>query len=338
MWYPSGPQADQALELSCEEKTDIAEALKDTPVVWNHTGTMDHVTSGKGFNQLGQENPKAGSLGTVTEAWIDEDGTGRAIMSVAPRMAAFLGTGVAPAVSLSHGTSKDGRAIPVELSIVGKPARPGANVEAILDTPTARSDYIERCRQSAKLRTTTMATTADSAAMNTEQDVPAAAAPAVSLVEQGVSAIRSAKQREAVERRMEEMATCAAEANKSLEDLKAELARYKQQAATDGETTKEAVQMWVDSLGPDIAKRWHVDTFGDFSEPNWPQNFVRSMVMASHEKFNQMNAEAAERPLKRQRDEEPAPAPAAAAAAPATQPNPLRAALASTFHVGRVAL
>lgn len=184
-----------------------------------------------------------------------------------------------------------------------------------------------------------MATNPDTTtAMNTEQEAPAAA-PAISLVEQGVSGIRSAKQREAVERRMEEMAQCAMEANKNLEDLKAELARYKQQAATDGETTKEAVQMWVDSLGPDIAKRWHVDSFGDFNEPAWPQNFVRSMVMASHEKFNEMSRTAeSTRPAKRQREEEAVPEMQSGAKPVAQQSNPLRAALANTFHVGHTAL
>lgn len=298
----------------------MTEALPGAPVIWNHTGTDEHVNDGRSFQELGKGTPIKGPVGKVVAAWHTDDGGGRAVIDVSPRIGALLGTGAAPGVSLTHGTNDKGTVVPVELSIVNRPARPGAVVEQVFGTPAAAHDYIQRMNLAA-----TTATMAESAAapMETTEATPSA-------VELGVNSIADETQRKAVQARMEEMATCAMESTKTMKDLQAELDLLKQQAGTDAAATKEAVEMFVDAMGPEVAQRWRLGQLAQFDKPEWPANFVRNMVMASHDRVMALtrSAEASDggRAAKRQRETAPAKTPAR------TQSNPLRAALASTFH------
>ena len=113
-------------------------------------------------------------------------------------------------------------------------------------------------------------------------------APALTPVEAAVNSIPDAAQREVLTKRMEEMASCAIEANKSLEELKAELEQHKQQAGTDAAATKDAVEMFIESLGPEISRRWNADRLAGYNKPEWPA-IRQKHGMASHERINAMD-------------------------------------------------
>lgn len=335
MWYPAAEAEEnsQLLHLSSEDRAGLAKSLPGTPLVWNHTATAAHVATGLDFNQLGEISPSSGQIGQVKDAWVAPDGSGHAVVSVTgANMGGVVGTPVAGAVSLTHARDSNGKAHAIELSLVNKPARPGAIVTTILDSPSSAATY--------------KSSMFDRGKVSMEVDTPAVVESTLSPIETGVQSIADEAQRTAVTTRMEEMATCAIEAKKDLKTLQDELERYKRQSDTDAAATKEAIAMWVDSLGPDIAARWRVNSLADHTGNQWPNTFVRSMVSASHDKIVSMqrggdaDGVPAKRPRHNARDtssgkfvsgESAAPA---AAAPVKVQSNPLRAALANTFETG----
>lgn len=328
VWYPAGEQVRPVLEISHADKQHLASTMKGTPVIWNHKGTDSHLETGHSFEKLSETTPIHGSIGSVKDAWVDADGNGRAVIEVQPRMGALLGTNAAPGVSLSHGFDANDKPVSVEMSVVTKPARKGATIRRVFNSPAAARDYIQRAHAASN---TTMETTATTPAA---VETPAVTTP--SPVELGVNSISNEEHRNAVTTRMEEMATVAMDKQAELTRVKAELDRYQKMAGADAAATREALDLWMNTLGDNIAERWRVNTLAGFDQANMPTNHVRSIVMASHDRITQ---------LERQLENQGAPAtkrarkePVNAAKAPqsaipaAAQSNPLRSALASTFH------
>lgn len=311
------------MELSVEDRTEVANQMKGMDVIWNHKGTNEHVTDGKSFQQLGAVEPIKGPIGKVVEAWVDTNGTGRAVVDVQPRIGAFIGSQVAPGVSLSHGYDDSGRIRPVELSVTDKPARSGAVFEHGFATPAAAQDYIQKAQAAVS---TNMDTNADAAA-----STPAPAAVPPSLIELGVNSIADEAQRAAVTKRFEELASQAIDKTRESKDLQGQLDRYQQQSGTDAAATREALEMYLGRMPEEHKSRWRLGALEDYNEPQWPTGFVRSMLCASHDRISQLeqqleSAAPATAPNKRARAEE------SATPRRPTMSNPLRSALASTFY------
>jgi len=212
------------------------------------------------------------------------------------------------------------------------PARAGAVVEANVTEPRAAILYKERAGARHSTAPIVM-----SASESTEP-APEPVVP-VNPVETGVTSIPDEAHRQAVTTRMEEMAASALRSKKALEAAQEQLTKYRAMESAGSDATKEAIAMWMESLGPDVAARWRINQLPTFEEQHFPSHFVRNMVCASHDRIVQLQGSPAApqatvveqpRAAKRARPESAAPAPAAAAAAPS---NALRAALASTFDV-----
>lgn len=321
-WYPAqDSNLHPTLRFSNEERQTVASKLKGTPVVWNHAGTDAHVATGISFEQLATVNPVSGPVGVVKEAWVGSDGAGHAIISVNGSTGKLVGTPAAPAVSLSHTTTSESELVPVELSLVNKPARKGAVVNQLLTTPSSENEYKATTLQLG------IANTMESNPPATEQPTPLESALA-SLDE---------PTRKLVTDRMAEMAQVAQEKSATVDSLQAELEANRRVKETDAAATKQAIDLWIKSLGPEIADRWQVASCAtDSKTGQFPSHAVRAMVCASHERMAQLTSSkpaappAAAPAAKRQRTAEPAP-PQSSSQAPS---DPLRAALASTFNVG----
>lgn len=284
------------------------------PVIWNHSGTDVSLATGLSFEHLGHAQPSLGAVGKVLDSWVSEDGAGRAIIEVVGRaLNALLGTSALPAVSLTHGDQT-----PIELSIVARPARPGSVIEKVLKTPYAVSEYK---RNAGVLSKVTM-------------EVDQASAPQPTPLEQAIDAIPDSEQQKLVTGRMADMARHALDAGKRAKELQSELDSYRKMDEASMAATKEAIAMWVDSLGPDVSCRWNVANLSEANSPNLPMMALRNVVMASHERITQLTtgapmakrkAEPVEAPVQRARTSEAAPAPSG-------PPDDLRAALAATFE------
>ena len=314
------------LEISDTDKQHLASTMKGTPVIWNHKGTDSHLETGQSFDKLSETTPIHGAIGSVKEAWVDTDGNGRAVIEVQPRMGALLGTTAAPGVSLSHGFDDSDNPVSVEMSVVTKPAREGATIRRVFNSPAAARDYIQRARAAVN---TTMETTAA-----TPAETPATTTP--SPIELGVNSITNEEHRAAVTSRMEEMATVAMDTKAELTRVQTELERYQKMAGADAAATREALDLWMNTLGDNIAERWRVNTLAGFDQANMPTNHVRSIVMASHDRITQLERQLENQgapSTKRARKEPVNSAKAQQSVIPAaSQSNPLRSALASTFH------
>lgn len=330
------------MRFSDQDLHEVAAQLPGKPLVWNHTGTEDHVRSGDSFQTLGATTPAAGPVGTVVDAWVSPDGSGRAIINVTgSRMATLVGTPVADSVSLTHGRDASGRPVPVEMSLVNKPARPGSVVEELV-APSAVSAYKGTAGHATKL---TMADAPATAA--TTETTPAEPAVEKSDVERALESVSDDRLREALSKRMEHMASCAVEANAAADKARKDLERTTEAMNTDQETTAEAIAMWINGLGPELASRWRLQSMKEH-QGAFPPQFVRNMVMASFDKFNELSQHrtpAATRSLDDASAAAAAPAakrarsaaPPAAAAAGGSHSDNLRRALASTFEVGSMA-
>ncbi|MGB0550524.1 MAG: hypothetical protein ACPGR8_15445 [Limisphaerales bacterium] len=307
------------MRFSESEKQAIADSLADKPVLWNHTATETHVATGIGFNQLAAVSPASGVVGRVHNAWVSDDGAGRAVVEVSGAIGALVGTLAAPAVSLSHGTNGDGVVQPVELSLVNTPARAGAVVEAMLPTPSSITAY----KGAHPAMRTHDIMNAEAAATSTPEPTP---------LEAAVASIPDEAQRNALKQRMEEMAKAAMDANKTSDELRSELVEAKRQNETDAHTTKEAIDMWVQSLGPEIADRWRVGAMAKNAANSWSPQAVRHMVCASADKIRQLEGGNNAAPAAKRARQSAPEAPTAETSAPVS--DPLRAALASTFEMG----
>lgn len=300
------------------------------PVAWNHKGVDEAVSGGAPFKHETLQN-----VGVVADAWVSDDGAGRAILQLTghalPRL---VGGPAVPGVSLTHTVDASGRALPVELSLVSRPARPGAVVEADVTAPRVAAAYKERWRPA---RTPATAITMDTA----PDTAPAAD---VSPVEAALNSIADEAHRAALTARLEEMAAAAVAAKKEAAQATKDLGTYKTMQEADVNATAESVAAFLsNALSPAQVDRWGLAGMRDLRSDQYPATLMRNLVCASHERINQLKAMSPAEPAaaaapaaaapvdrapKRSRTAEPAGG--AGAAAPA-ESSALRMALASTF-------
>ena len=290
------------------------------PVVWNHSGTEVSLITGLSFSSIGMVLPSQGKVGTVVDSWVSPDGAGRAIIKVVGKaLISIVGSPAAGSVSLTHLEQNT----PYELSIVSKPARPGSVVERPLNSPRESFEYKERAGTSMYNMS------------NMEVDT---AAPAKTPIELALESVPNEENRNRIAARMTEMARHAVDSSKKAEKLERELADFRQMDKSAMQATKNAIDMWIKSLGPDVSCRWNVDKVDGIGSADTGVNWqtMRNVVMASHDRIMELQSGKRPSPATRKSTEEPEAPPAQRhksepTHAPPTQ-DPLALALAENFE------
>jgi hypothetical protein len=354
-----------AYQLSRADLLASAPKCIGLPVTYEHVGIHDAVrrldtakqgTSSYDVSLALETSPNAAHrvLGHVADAFEAHDGGFWAILSVdlatMPGLTHLISRGMLQSVSLTHIVEGTG-VTPLEIALVGKPARPHCAVRYATDSALKMQVYKARVVSGAE-RTMPLSTETPKAAVANSMEVDNAVVPAsVQSCEDALAAMDPAH-RQLVAAKLSYLVQCMDEQKAKLEKAKRELASKAYQAETDNALlTSQIEQLWT-AMNEESKRNLAVPSAADLSKALSStdaaefQRAALKTIMCCNQSMMMRQMGVNTPAAKRTRVEEPVVAPSAggaAAAPPLVQPpavestlsdaEALRRALTETFEM-----